>query len=83
MCDTFNFVISRFISSKIKPAAFSPTKLFVPTTMCCEVHGGAKMSLEITSVLSANDLGLQKMTKIWNSCWCNPLTTEPTLYLKG
>lgn len=80
---TFSFVISWFMSSKVKPDAFSPSKLFVPRTMCCEVHRGAKMALKITYVLSASDLGLQKMTKIWNSCWCNPPTKEPILHLKG
>lgn len=64
MCDTFNFVISWFMSSKVKPVAFSPSKLFAPSTMCCEAHRGAKMSLKITYVLPTNDLGLQKMTKI-------------------
>lgn len=82
VCGAFNFVISWFMSFKVKPAAFSPSKLFVPST-CFEVDRGAKMSLKITDVLSASGLGLQKTTKIWNSCWCNPLTKEPTLYLKG
>lgn len=83
VCDTLNFVISWFMSSMVKPAAFSLLRLFIPSTACCKVHRGAKMSLKISYTLSASVLDLRKMTEIWNSCWCNPLTKDPTLHLKG
>lgn len=81
--DSLHFVLSWFVSSMVKRGAFSLLRHVIPSTVCCEVHRSAKTSLKIRYALSASVLDLQKMTKVWNSCWCNPLHKDPTLYLKG